>query len=200
MNAIKEINKKYGGSHGGTNLDSKRTNFGGDMVDHGYHEFYHKYFNTLHERGNVSLLEVGIYRGGGLVVWSDYFEDGSIYGVDIGIQDYLAHKPKYESKGGYSNNNVTVHKGDSTNKETWDKEIHDYPLMDIIIDDGHHVPKSNEATLDNFWDKLKPGGIYVIEDIRTPYLSEVRIFLNERNLTYETYQGKKGEYIIYITK
>ena len=197
---IEEIYRRYGQSHTGFNVDTGAHNTGGDMEVHGYSSFYEDYFSVLRSRGKINLLEIGIFRGGGLVVWSDYFSDGYIYGVDIGVTDYFSNIEVYKAKGGYSNNNVTVNKGDSTDKLTWDKEIETYPLMDIIIDDGAHNPTANQSTLVNFWDKLKDGGLYVIEDIRPIHLDLVQGFLSSRNFKYKLHKGNKGEYIAFIIK
>lgn len=38
--------------------------------------------------------------------------------------------------------------------------------MDIIIEDGLHTLKGSAVALVEMWDQLKPGGIYIIEDIK----------------------------------
>ena len=197
---IQEISKKYGRVHRGLNLDTGNQNTGGDMVNHGYDKFYEKYFAYKQDSEEVNLLEIGVFRGGGLVIWSDYFAKGKIYGVDIGIQTYLSNVEMYKSKGGYTNNNVTVNKGDSTDKSTWDPAIESYPMMDFIIDDGLHNPEANRATLENFWNKLKQGGIYVIEDIRPKHLTQVKSYLDSNEFNYQLYTGDSGEFIAFILK
>ena len=37
--------------------------------------------------------------------------------------------------------------------------------LDIIIDDGSHKFKDQEATLHTLWPRLKPGGFYIVEDM-----------------------------------
>ena len=197
---IKEISKKYGAVHIGKNLDTGNQNTGGDMVRHGYDKFYEKHFSSKRDSEEITLLEIGVFRGGGLVIWSDYFSKGRIYGVDIGIQTYLSNVEAYKSKGGYSNDNIVVCKGDSTDISTWDSAISEFPLMDFIIDDGLHNPAANQATFENFWDKLKEGGIYVIEDIRPNHLTQVESYLDNKNLTYQIYTGNLGESIAFISK
>ena len=38
-------------------------------------------------------------------------------------------------------------------------------MLNVIIDDGSHVASDQLITLSNFYPMLKPGGIYIIEDI-----------------------------------
>jgi hypothetical protein len=40
---------------------------------------------------------------------------------------------------------------------------------DIIIDDGSHIPTMQLETMKGLWQALKPGGIYVIEDVALVY-------------------------------
>ena len=39
--------------------------------------------------------------------------------------------------------------------------------MDVIIDDGDHYPPTMIGTLLAWWQYLRPGGLYVIEDLAT---------------------------------
>merc|ERR1719454_1987275 len=41
---------------------------------------------------------------------------------------------------------------------------------DIIIDDGSHKPEHNIISFQYLWEKVRPGGMYVIEDIETSYV------------------------------
>jgi len=44
--------------------------------------------------------------------------------------------------------------------------------MDIIIDDGYHSVEAGLSFLDGSLDQLRPGGIYVVEDIRQDLVDE----------------------------
>ena len=49
-----------------------------------------------------------------------------------------------------------------------EKEILTVPIpdnMDMILDDGSHRFQDQRATLELLWEKLAPGGYYIIEDI-----------------------------------
>jgi len=41
------------------------------------------------------------------------------------------------------------------------------PALDLIIDDGSHLYYDYTATADALLQRLRPGGVYVIEDIQT---------------------------------
>merc|ERR1719253_1185480 len=41
---------------------------------------------------------------------------------------------------------------------------------DIIIDDGSHKPEHQIISFQNLWEKIRPGGMYAIEDVETSYV------------------------------
>lgn len=60
----------------------------------------------------------------------------------------------------------------------------------MIIDDGYHASKHQQITLVSLWETLKPGGIYVIEDLHYQPLKETE--LKTRDMLRE---WKIGNYI-----
>jgi hypothetical protein len=54
------------------------------------------------------------------------------------------------------------------------------PPLDIIIDDGAHIPHLQLATLRHFYPGLKPNGLYVIEDVNRVDPNQERI-LHDRS-------------------
>ena len=39
--------------------------------------------------------------------------------------------------------------------------------FDMIIDDGGHTMEQMQISLNYLWDQVKPGGLYVIEDLHS---------------------------------
>lgn len=99
----------------------------------------------------VSLCEIGIDKGGSLGLWSDYFQrqDARIVGVDIYCRDR-------------SFGRIRTIQGDSRIKTTAEK----VGAVNVLIDDGSHDVNDQVATFRVFWPNVKPGGIYVIEDVQ----------------------------------
>ena len=203
MNEIDLICEKLGGTHTGRNRDTGAQNWGGDMSKLGYTIPYEKYFSSL-KNEKISLLEIGIFRGGGLAVWSSYFSNGKIYGADIGIKEFNANKAlwkKIDNK--IFDNLIDLYEIDSRNSTI----INDLnlPLFDIIIDDGKHTPEAQYSTFCNFFPNLNPGGIYVIEDItKGNRYSQLKSLLDNHNKEYnslETFDAHDNKnHIIFIQK
>lgn len=133
---------------------------------HNYHRPYETLFTDRRD-SIASVLEVGIgsetsiaycmaphYRpGGSLRAWADYFPNARIIGLDMTSEVSLGH-PR-----------ITTVLADSRNLEQVNAALPTDTMFDVIIDDGDHQPDAQFATLTNLWDRLNPGGIYVIEDI-----------------------------------
>lgn len=138
-------------------LNSKKydTDKGAEYLSH-----YERFFSSLRDKP-VSLLELGIHKGGSLLLWRDYFRNGTVLGIDI-------HPAPVQDESG----RIHVYKGRQQDTVLLDRIMHEHAPdgLDIVIDDASHF---GEATKISFWhlyvNHLKPGGIYVIEDWRTGY-------------------------------
>lgn len=118
--------------------------------------------NIRHEK--IKMLEIGIQNGGSLDTWSKYFKKAQlIVGCDI--------NPKCGNLT-YSDKRIKVIVGDATTPETA-AQIYDLsPQYDVIIDDGSHVSKDIIDAFFQFFPRLKPGGIFCVEDTHTLYWRE----------------------------
>lgn len=135
-----------------------KSNFDTDKSKN-YLSHYERYFSKFKDN-KTKLLELGVYKGGSLLMWGEYFEKGTIVGIDI--DDPQIELPE----------NVYFEKGDQRDKDFLQIITKKYAKrgFDIIIDDASHFANFTEASfLICFMRLLKPGGIYVIEDWGTGY-------------------------------
>ena len=108
----------------------------------------------------IKLFEIGILNGGSLEIFSKYFSNAElILGCDI--------NQKCE-KLNYSNKKIKVIIGDA-NDEKIKNKINNYSYFDIIIDDGSHNSKDIVKTFCNYFNYLKDGGLFIIEDLHCSY-------------------------------
>jgi len=119
-----------------------------------YFELYHRYLNRFIGQ-DVHVLEIGIYSGGSLDMWRDYFGPAChLYGVDI-----------EEAVRAYEDTNVHIHVGDQTDRAFWRRTLERIPSLDVVIDDGGHRPEQQIATLESVLPHIRPGGVYICEDV-----------------------------------
>jgi len=141
---------------------------------HNYHKAYATLFHDKREEIN-NVLEVGIWAGLGLLCWTHYFPNATVEGIDW--------KFKWERKIkrlGYDSNRDRIHLNwcDTSCaeevQEHFDRSRYSN-YFDAIFDDGNHFGSVQKATLINLWPMLKPGGIYIVEDINDIYEDPVKL-------------------------
>jgi hypothetical protein len=119
-----------------------------------YFEFYDRHLGKFVGL-QPTVVEVGVYSGGSLPMWQAYFGPGcTVHGVDI----EPACKA-YESEG------VEIHIGDQADRDFWSAFRTSVPDVDVLIDDGGHEPEQQMATLEELLPHLRPGGVYICEDV-----------------------------------
>ena len=120
-------------------------------TDHSYIDVYTELFKDKRATAN-KVLEIGIYYGGSMVLWEQYFEKAHIYGLDINGALGLESKPR-----------ITQIIGDAYSDQIVNNLDNDF---DIVIDDGPHTLLSMVNFIEKYLPKLKSDGILVIEDIQ----------------------------------
>jgi len=121
--------------------------------DH-YFDIYQRHFKKFVGR-EVHVLEIGVYSGGSLGMWREYFGKGCrIYGVDI--------EPACMA---YKADGIDIFIGDQADRGFWERFRQAVPKVDILIDDGSHDPEHQRITLEEMLPHIQPGGVYLCEDI-----------------------------------
>lgn len=133
---------------------------------HGYLDFYEGFLRE-HRHRQTNLIEIGIGgyefpdRGGqSLRMWDEYFTDPytKIAGVDLhgkhlsGLSDRVrTFKMSQDDYHGLVA--LVEHMG----------------TPDIVIDDASHINALSIATFNTMFGLLRPGGVYIWEDVHTSF-------------------------------
>jgi hypothetical protein len=119
-----------------------------------YFDIYHKHFSHL-RGGDVRVLEIGIYSGGSLGMWKDYFGPRcQVYGVDI--------EPACKA---YESDSIKVFIGDQADRNFWKGFKQEVDAVDIVIDDGGHLAEQQIVTFEELLPHIRPRGVYLCEDL-----------------------------------
>lgn len=125
---------------------------------HHYLEIYESHLGKLRGK-KFRLLEIGVFRGGSLELWRDYFGDSAIiYGIDIDPEC-----AKFDGKAG------SVRIGSQTDTEFLASVIDEMGGVDVIIDDGSHDSMHIKKSFDYLFTRLSDGGTYIAEDLHCCY-------------------------------
>lgn len=138
-----------------------------------YADFYQNWFEPIKETCK-SIIEIGIDNGASLISNYEYFPNAEILGMDI------FDKSKYENE---RIRTIILDQGNSNDLENFCNANQNQ--YDIILDDGSHDVSHQQMTFGKFFELLKPGGLYIIEDLGTSYFS-----LGEKLYGYEQTQDK----------
>lgn len=134
---------------------------------HNYLHFYDRYLSHLRYEP-ITLVEAGIGgyefpdRGGeSLRMWRKYFEHdhASIVGFDV-----------YEKKLNIPG--TRIHQISQDDEAKLNFIIGAYGPIDVFIDDASHINPLSIRTFELMFPKVKPGGVYIWEDIHTSYWYE----------------------------
>jgi len=129
-----------------------------DKVSEEYMDLYAYYFENVNnwKDKEINLMEIGVLKGASLRMWHEYFTKANIMGIDI--------NPKCK----FEKDRVKIHIGDQSD-ENFLNEVCKDKQFEIIIDDGGHKMSQQINSFKILWKYLKPGGLYIIEDLHTSY-------------------------------
>lgn len=125
---------------------------------HGYTRWYEKHFAPYVGK-QFTLLEIGIAYSFSLLTWREYFgRQARIVGLDIDADFCTQAAGKgFETKC-----------GDALDAAFLTRVI-DEIQPDIVIDDGNHHAEHQRVAFHTIFPKLKPGSLYVVEDLHAAY-------------------------------
>lgn len=170
-------------------------NYRTDKLDQGFAQLYGEHFGQIRQSVR-RVLEVGVFFGASLMMWRDYFPNALVYGLDSfkGIFGYKSthfNNPELflerwrKGEVGPRLKLIVANQSDpadmaravaelgaeavgataSTHLEA--SEVDHHGLFDIIVEDGSHLYKDQLLNLAQLLPLVRPGGVYVIEDLHT---------------------------------
>jgi hypothetical protein len=130
-----------------------------------YFPVYDAVFARYRDRRPVRMLEIGVDRGGSLLLWRKYFrQDAVIVGIDCLPQCAQFDDPS---------NNIFVRIGDQRDTVFLQTVADELGPFDIILDDASHIPAYTLSAFEHmFVNGLADGGVYLVEDLFTCYIDQ----------------------------
>jgi predicted O-methyltransferase YrrM len=130
-------------------------------TDHSYAPVYEALARLMPKAS--SLVEVGVFNGGSMLLWQRLFPSAQIIGIDCSNNVHLNVQTQLDNEttrllidDAYSQKTANQVKALVKNG------------IDIAIDDGPHTLATQAAFLELYGPLLSPGGIAIVEDIVSP--------------------------------
>ena len=138
---------------------------------HPYTTPYSLFFEPLKHKP-IKFAEIGIFRGASIMAWRAFFSRARIYGFDIDLNAMQTVKD-FNLPGVYLDQ-MDATKADSM-ESVFQRHMADGELFDVILDDALHNVDQQAITIRTCMNKLKQGGLLIIEDVfrdqdHAPYL------------------------------
>ena len=133
-----------------------------------YFDIYERHFSKYRGK-DINLLEIGVGYGGSLIMWKNYFSKlnpnakVNIYGID-----------KKERCKKFEEDGIKIFIGSQSDREFLRRLKNEIPKLDILIDDGGHIPEEQIITFEEMFEHINDGGLYFCEDIYTSYWNDYK--------------------------
>lgn len=129
-----------------------------------YFEFYEGLFGSICDLP-LNILEVGLYKGGSLLLLSQYFKNARLLSIDINQPDPILYD---EIQRLNLQQRIMIQFGSQADPDFLDRAItqcFEGEGLDLVIDDASHFYQETKATYTHVFHRhLRSGGLYVIED------------------------------------
>ena len=123
---------------------------------HDYLRHYEKLFEPIRHKP-IRFLEIGVEFGLSARMWTEYFPNAEIHGVDI--TDHNVRMPRF-----------TFHQLDQRSLKEWITFLdRNDGRWDVIIDDGCHHTSGIATSFGILWHRLASLGVYCVEDLMCGY-------------------------------
>ena len=134
---------------------------------HRYQYMYAKYLLPVRHR-DISLLEIGLGcdtqwgPGHSVDLWHELLPRMTYYSIELDAGCAMKFIPRLGER------QFIGSQKDASFLET---VMNKTGLLDVIIDDGSHYTDHQRFSFAVLWKSVKPGGIYIIEDLQCTFLS-----------------------------
>jgi len=125
-----------------------------------YLEIYWHLFEPICKKES-DILEIGVQNGGSLEIWGKLFSNAKkIIGIDNNLKcsDLRFEDPR-----------IKVFVEDASDPKAAKLVRETTSNLGVVIDDGSHVSSDIIRSFLMFFPELKPGGIYLVEDLHSSY-------------------------------
>lgn len=139
---------------------------------HHYFDIYERHLARYRGRA-FRFLEIGVFRGGSLQLWRDYFgPEALIVGLD---RDPAC--ARFDGAFGH------VRIGDQADPGFLRAVLDEFGPLDAVLDDGGHTAQQQIVSFEVLYPELAADGVYLCEDTHTSYWKSFQDSTEHRSFT-----------------
>ena len=128
---------------------------------HSYLDLYQSLFNNKKNTAK-NILEIGIFKGGSIKLWSEFFINATIYGIDV--MDLNANCHDIINK----ENIILYEKSDAYDYNIFNEKFLNKNIkFDVMIDDGPHTLETMIQFIKLYSQLMTDDGILIVEDVQS---------------------------------
>lgn len=127
---------------------------------------YAKYWLSNNEFDASRIVELGIWDGGSVAFWFEFFHPDKHVAIDILERNDSPYFQRYKATRGLEGTIRTFWGTDQADSEALRRIVHSEfsDELDLVIDDASHIYKPTKVSFETLFPLLRPGGLYIIED------------------------------------
>ena len=135
-----------------------------------------------YKHDNLLLIELGVFSGASIMMWADYFKNGTVLGVD-------KNKKCLALKG----DNYTCIQKDLSLPYVL-KELANFSPT-IVVDDASHIWSHQIMALQFIFPKMPSGAVYILEDINTSFDECKDMYFNDADISAYDFCSAISEFV-----
>jgi cephalosporin hydroxylase len=149
-------------------VDNSRTD---KNTVHSYLPLYEKLLRSRKDTAK-NVLEIGIYHGGSIKLWHDYFPNATVFGLDCMHINNVWDEVK-------NNDRIQLYTSVDAYNPTFIQNEFLLPSrkFDMVLDDGPHSIESMKTFVNTYSRLLTNDGILILEDVQD--WNWIGVLLNE---------------------
>lgn len=142
---------------------------GGSVSEKGQtHDYIRQWYSpefTPRRGEQLTIVELGVFRGDGVRLFKDWFYNARVVGIDPLVNgSFKAGVPQSTQE------ELLVHKDiEFIFKDAYTMEVANMfedESIDYLLDDGPHTIESQLWAIEHYFPKIKKGGTILIEDVQ----------------------------------
>jgi hypothetical protein len=127
------------------------------------HKYLGVYENIMSSKkySAKNVLEIGVYRGGSIQLWYNYFPNATIHGLDIWPAD------KYSKVNIFNNPRIKLYTPlNAYDENAFKRNFLDKNIkFDVLVDDGPHFLETMKTFVRMYSQIMADDGILIVEDL-----------------------------------